>query len=487
MTATNRWWRLRGGAATDFAADDVFAADQVINVTGSGVVRLADGVSRWADLPRIGAPGECPEDYGALGDGVTNDTVAIMAADTAARSRGTYVQFGPKTYRGNLTLKRGSDWRGAGFNANGVPGSRIRAISGTPAVRLNPDEAVYQARLTGVVILGEGAPAVFKDDLHQHDGIIFTNCEIASYAGGAFRVLGGISSVTLDRCTVFGSPVGIDLEIDADHVAAMDWWRIVESQIGGVNHGLRFRAVNAGGHGWLLDRVRFSGHPSASHTVLLAAWTKHWTWRNVVAAEAQGGGDWGTGFTFTTTATATAGQSTATLADSAPIAPGQRLTIRGAGGSGDHYEGVVLSKSGATVTLDTPIATSVANAACTNATADILHCGNDYGVTGPWIGRPLGHVFIGCDMGRGAGSVIRYSISDGGTHVFINHETYNAPIRDPYQSATVVGPPPQMWSSSIRASASDIGANVVRWDAANNRPLFSDGVNWRTAAGAIVT
>lgn len=435
----------------------------------------------WADY------GIRPESYGAVGNGSTNDSIAIMAADTAARAAGTYVQFGPKVYKASLTLKRGSDWRGAGRNTSGTPATRISSISGTPAVTFDNTQAVYTAQITDIKFNGENAPAILTDSLYQHDGIIFRGCEIISYTGSAIRVLGGISSVTLERCMVFGGPVGIDLEIGPAHQGAMDWWRIVESQIGGVTHGLRFQAVNAGGHGWLLDRVRFQGHPSASHTILLAAWTKHWTWRNVVAAEAQGGGDWGTGFTFTTTATAAAGQSTATLADATPIAPGQRLTIRGAGGIGDHYEGVVLSKAGAVVTLDKPIVTAVTDAKCTNATADIIHCGNDYDISGPWVGRPLHHVFIGCDMGRGAGSVIRYSMSDGGTHAFINHETYGAPVRDTYQASHIIGSGVDVWHGATRAAAAEVGTHAVRWDAANNRPLFSDGTNWRTATGTIVT
>lgn len=488
MTALDRWWRVRRGSAADFSPGDVFEADQVIHVAGSDVVRLSDGVTDWEHLPRLGGPGERPEDYGAVGNGTTDDTAAISAADAAARAAGTHVQFAPVTYRASLTLFQGSDWRGAGTTGSGSPSSRIRSLSGSPAVTLNPAAPVYNARICQMSLLGEGGgAAVFKDDLHQHDGITFTDCQISAFAASGIRILGGISSITLERCNIFGSPCGIDLEIGPAHQAVMDWWRLAECIVSGTTHGLRFLAVNAGGHGWMIDRVRFAPHPQASHTILINAWAKHWTWRNVIAAEGQGGGYWTTKSTFLTTASATAGQSTVTLADATPIEATQRLTINGAGGAGDHYEGVVLSKNGSVVTLDVPIGTTVSDAACTNAVADILHCGPDYGVTGPWVGQPLRHVFIACDMGRGDGSVIRYALNDGGGHVFINHESYNAPIRDPYQSALVFGFQTPLWSSPLRAPAGGFPPGTTKWDAVNNRPLFSDGANWRTATGTIVT
>lgn len=439
-------------------------------------------VGFWGDV------GVRPEMHGAVGNGVDDDSAAIAAADAAARAAGTYVQFAPVTYRASLTLFQGSDWRGAGLGGNGSPSTRIRSLSGTPAVTLNPAAAVYNARISQMFLLGEGGgAAVFKDDLHQHDGIVFADCQISAFAASGVRILGGVSSVTLERCNIFGSPCGIDLEIGPAHQAAMDWWRLTECVVGGTLHGLRFLATNAGGHGWMIDRVRFAPHPQASHTILINAWAKHWTWRNVIAAEGQGGGYWTTKSTFLTTATALAGQSTVTLADATPIEPGQRLTIKGAGGSGDHYEGEVLSKAGSVVTLSTPIITTVTDSTCTNAISDILHCGPDYGVSGPWVGQPLRHVFLACDMGRGDGSVIRYAVSDGGGHVFINHEPYNAPIRDPYKAALIFGLNIPVWSTpGARAPADLFPAGTTKWDAVNNRPIFSDGANWRTSGGVIV-
>jgi hypothetical protein len=59
--------------------------------------------------------------FGAKGDGVTNDTAAIQAADTYARSFGGTVFFPGDTYMvSQLVLYTGSNWRGVGRNATTI-------------------------------------------------------------------------------------------------------------------------------------------------------------------------------------------------------------------------------------------------------------------------------------------------------------------------------------------------------------------------------
>jgi|GEM_PF-4082870 hypothetical protein len=59
--------------------------------------------------------------FGAKGDGVSNDTTAIQAADTYARSFGGTVFFPAGTYMvSQLVLYTGSNWRGVGRNATTI-------------------------------------------------------------------------------------------------------------------------------------------------------------------------------------------------------------------------------------------------------------------------------------------------------------------------------------------------------------------------------
>ena len=268
--------------------------------------------------------------------------------------------------------------------------------------------------------------------------------------------------------------------------AAMDWWTIDRGQLGGELGGLRFRATNAGGHNWKINRVRFNG--GHGHTVWIHAWTKNWTWTNVIASEAQGGGIWNQSQTFLTTATAAANSTTATLADVSEIEVGQPLMIRGAGGDSNTYTGKIIDLVGNVVTLDTVISTTVIAAECTNAEFDIVHLGTPEEATAagqPWVGNPIRHLFQNCDMGRGSGSIIRWSVG-GGRNTYINHESYGAPIRDDFGGSLLLECSAPVWRSRIQAGAHEFAPGQSVWIPWLNKCLTSDGVNWRDAAGTIV-
>ena len=277
-----------------------------------------------------------------------------------------------------------------------------------------------------------------------------------------------------------GVPVGHDDEGPGDGVGP--------AGDGGELGGLRFRATNAGGHNWKINRVRFNG--GHGHTVWFHAWTKNWTWQNVVASEAQGGGTWGVSETFLTTATATAGQNTATLADASGVSVGQPLMIRGADGSGNTLFGTITAKAGSVVTLDTTIGTSVTAADCTNARFDILHVGTSAEATAAgqsYVGEPVRHAFLNCDMGRGSGSIIRYSVSGGSRCLYVNHESYGAPVQDNYGGNTYIDCFAPVWRSNIQAAAAEFPIGHFVWSRTLGKPVWSDGANWRDAAGTTVT
>ena len=120
--------------------------------TGTGAVtRLLR--SKLGELPFT------PQDFGAVGDGVTDDTLAIQAADTAAAAAGRKVSFPDGTYLISAQLTQTCDWEGGygavilkGFNGDMVLISALCTLKG---LRLDGAGDTYTGR--GVLISAQSA------------------------------------------------------------------------------------------------------------------------------------------------------------------------------------------------------------------------------------------------------------------------------------------------------------------------------------------
>lgn len=131
----------------------------------------------------------------------------------------------------------------------------------------------------------------------------------------------------------------------------------------------------------------------------------------------------------------------------------------------------------------------VTGAECTNAEYDIVHVGTAAEATAsgqPWVGAPVRHVFTNCDMGRGSGSVIRAFMSGSARNTFINHESYGAPIYGEYGGNSYIDCGAPVWRINIQASAQEFPPGHSVWIPWLNKTLWSDGTDWRDAAGTIV-
>lgn len=101
----------------------LFLSSSGVNVTtADSFVASVDGVSVPNATARLISDGFgdyiSVKDFGATGDGVTNDTAAIQTADTQARALGTALWFPGGTYMvSQLVLHTGSNWIGAGRDA----------------------------------------------------------------------------------------------------------------------------------------------------------------------------------------------------------------------------------------------------------------------------------------------------------------------------------------------------------------------------------
>lgn len=429
-----------------------------------------------------------PEQYGAIGDGVTDDSVAMHDAADAARAAGYPLTIGPKTYRASIVWRRGYDFRGLGLTVSGSPASVIRGLPGKPTFTWEKTPTVYNSRMTDLRLLSDNAPIIFKDDSNQPDGLLVDRCNLTGNSSTgtgapALRILGGFSGVTIRQSQIWGNPYGIDCEIPVGYGSALDWWTIEDVIIGGAKTALRWRTSNSGGGNWAWRRVRFGG--GSESTMIIHGNAPGWIWERCAAAEAQGGGNWATGKTWVGAATAAAGQNVATIPQ-AGLAVGDQLTIKSGMVDADHYVGVIQAINGTQVTLNLPFARAVTSSPCTNATADIIKVPMDAEDPG-FIGHPSGHIFLASGFGRGAGSNIRYSVGGGSHHQFIRFTTWRAPVYEKYRRSTIVDSPDlSIWSTIVRPGAAEFNVGFERWDEILKKPLWSDGSNWRDSAGTII-
>lgn len=146
--------------------------------------------------------------FGAAGDGVTDDTEAIAAADAAARSQGSALYFPQGTYRG-FGFRPTTSWRGGG-DAVLMSNRRVRAAETTLFLRV---EGAAGLVFSGLVFDGwvtEDPPAWSADTMHAFFGavpfvlagsrdVVLQDCTFRNAYQAPLRIE-GCSDVVVDRC-----------------------------------------------------------------------------------------------------------------------------------------------------------------------------------------------------------------------------------------------------------------------------------------------
>lgn len=175
-------------------------------------------------------------DFGAKGDGRTDDTKALLDAMAQAEKTAGVVCFPPGHYRihpvkvpSNITLLGHSAWAIAGGPTSGYQGrTRLTPIS-TNARAFLDLEGQTGTRIQGLSLDGQGQGprmhGIYVSQLGRENGIVIEDCRVESFSGSAIR-LDNAWVTAIRRCFIAGcSEHGIDLS------GSYDIW-IMDNEIG---------------------------------------------------------------------------------------------------------------------------------------------------------------------------------------------------------------------------------------------------------------
>jgi len=187
---SNRIKNLSPPTATTDAASKVYVdstvsttigpiptSDAYVTATGSITSRkLAD---RWAEIKNV-------KDFGAVGDGVTDDTAALVAtAAASAAAPGSTVVFAPGTYMWDGTTLAFGD----NFNLQGH-GATIKMIAGT-----------YSGYTYAISSRIPPTPLGYDAGLTQHNDIRISGLTIDGNYSNVTMTTGSLCGIYLESCT----------------------------------------------------------------------------------------------------------------------------------------------------------------------------------------------------------------------------------------------------------------------------------------------
>lgn len=347
------------------------------------------------------------EDFGAVGDGVTNDTTAINAAITAVAIRGGTVRFAAKDYKvTSIVLKPGVYLKGMGSGKRAsLNVTRLVGTAGSDIITF-PDQSVSDVALLNIKLNG-GRRHLYFNPTGTTDSIINLWLEdVHLEAPSAECVyIGGQSERQLFKYVYFANGTygyrhdkgsrasfGIFEKSTWEHIYfegqsedAVFFDTIANS---GSTHFNFTKIISCQKHAWHI-KGNFGG----------MVWT-------VPMFENCGLG----GGSLNTTGSITSATATLTVASGTGSADGNSVSVRGAGVSGADLNTTISSGGGTTTwTLADNASTTVASEYVTTRTYDIFN----FDIVGGF-GNATNVTIIGGFLNDATTSQVRYMINNEG-------------------------------------------------------------------------
>jgi hypothetical protein len=393
--------------------------------------------------------------FGAKGDGVTDDTAAIQAADALAREVGGITYLPARTFRANLSLRSGSRLVGAwGDLLNSARGTRIQAFnSGLDTIKVDQGAAVYQSQLSleDLVVLGGVNGFATYQGLNY---LTMKNVAISGATNAQFYMERWMEEVEFDMVRLAGGTYGFRSVYSGAVQSYIDKATFRQVYAAGASkNGWRVELTVADAVTWDECNITSNGE----HGFYLDGGARGLTFNQ---CSTEGNGQSGKKNRTTLTGTVSSGATSATLASSTGWATGDGMCIKGAGAGGiDFYilstaqGGPGVTVSGTTVSWAGGTGATVTNPAVTNAEFDDLYFANTHA-------PPADIAFVGGIFGgEGALGKVRYGVNLAGVSnscAFDSAQLFdpNIPVYDPGRVAHVIG------GEIVRRRAS-IGAATV--------------------------
>jgi hypothetical protein len=184
----------------NFASGSTFTVDPACNfrVTATGSTTARDLADRLSEIYHV-------NDFGAVGDGVTDDSAALQAALTAAATRGGEVTIGDcRLYcNADIEVPAGVTLRGH-WRTPGDLTSDIGVFGGVPATYLTDGSAIILPP-SRTIIMGSGS--ALEGLLIHRSGIAVPEASAAAFSGTAVTLDG--EDCTITQCLILGFALAV--------------------------------------------------------------------------------------------------------------------------------------------------------------------------------------------------------------------------------------------------------------------------------------
>ena len=334
-------------------------------------------------------------DWGATGDGTTDDSTAINAAITAANAagggtvilpRGNYLILSPITLKANVQLV------GVGGVGNDPGlGSYISVTTAINAINFDPlaDNIIVRS-----IVVGGGVRAISRvagTGPRARFGIY--NCSFFSQTESNIYFEGDMEQVVIDDCRFGGAQYGLQkANVSEGGSTAFTKFTISNCVFSGTINGILLSGFS--GAGTFINNFFSAIGQSAIAIASSGAGSHHVFINQVVESICTSvvNARW-------TTGSITAGTPTLVVVDSTGYSIGEVITIAGAGVNGIDYHPTINNIVGTTITINSNVPTTVTDAAVTRSIYDIVS-----------LDGGLDHVFIACNF-MDSNSLARYIMS----------------------------------------------------------------------------